>query len=183
MLEQRLDQVRCDVGRKAEPPILIRPGEVDQQLAGRAPGATTRKRSAKGIRDLERMRHSLEQGRERMRAIGVERHPPHAPLGIPAPSRNCAQQQPQAIVVREPKDRLSVHERRDEGRRHKHCNIEATADAAEQPQTVAAGSAITAEPACASSGRAAVGDRPARIRAPLVERTVIDAVAVHADPL
>jgi hypothetical protein len=33
------------------------------------------------------------------------------------------------------------------------------------------------------SRSAAVGDRPGRIRAPLVERAVIDAVAVDADPL
>jgi hypothetical protein len=39
------------------------------------------------------------------------------------------------------------------------------------------------EPALPPSRRAALGDRPARVRAPLVERAVVHAVAVHADPL
>ncbi len=40
MLEQHLDQFPNGVGGKAEPPVVIRAGEVDQQLTGRALGAT-----------------------------------------------------------------------------------------------------------------------------------------------
>ena len=56
MLEQKLDEVRRAVGREAEPPVVVGPGEIDQELSRRALGLPARERAAERIGDVHRIR-------------------------------------------------------------------------------------------------------------------------------
>ena len=64
VLEQNLDEVPRAVGREAEPPVAVGPREIDQELSGRALGASTRERATERIGDVDRIRHALEQRRQ-----------------------------------------------------------------------------------------------------------------------
>src|SRR6202035_2017235 len=49
MFEQRIDQIARNIGREAEPPVLVGSREVDQELVAGPPRATALERSAERV--------------------------------------------------------------------------------------------------------------------------------------
>ena len=107
VLEQRRHRLRCRVGGEPEPPVLIRSREVQEALVAAAPRAAAPHRRRQRVAHVRLARQVPEQARERLGALGVERHAPGSPLWIPAPARDRAQKLAQALVVGKPQHGLA----------------------------------------------------------------------------
>ncbi len=133
VLEQGLDDLGRAVCRKAQPPALIRPREIDHALLPVPATAQPRELALELLADLGLAGQPRKQLADRLRALGIERHPPDPLLGVPAPARQRAQQLAQVVVVGKAQQRLSVLQVGVEGKRHEHCTIGAGEDATDVP--------------------------------------------------
>ncbi len=111
MLEQRGHDLGWAVDGEGQPPALVRSRDVEHALVVAAEGALARQRAREGLAENGRERERVEEQRERLCALGVERDDPGAPSRIPAAAGERAQQLAQAVVVGEAEHRVAVVER------------------------------------------------------------------------
>ncbi len=99
VFEQRGHGLGRGVGGEAEPPVAVGARDVEQQLAALAFGAAARDGAVELGAYFGRVGQPVEQQRERLRLVGLQRNAPRAFDGVPAAAGDRAQQHPQTVVV------------------------------------------------------------------------------------
>ena len=130
VLEQRPHELLLDIRRKAQPPVLVGPRQVQHALSVTAPGATARDRPGERVAHLRAARQARHQPRQRLRPLGVERYAPRPLAGIPAPPGDCTQEQAQTIVIGKPQHGFAAVEGGKKGGGHEQNTIGARVDEA-----------------------------------------------------
>ena len=120
---ERLHKFDIDVGRKAQPPVLVGTGEIQDALPRATPATAACDRTRQRVADVRPTRQAREQHRKRLRALGIERYPPGPLARIPAPPRDRAQEQAQTIVVGKPQHGFAAVEGGKKGGGHEQNTI------------------------------------------------------------